>query len=48
MILAWGYSHIVGWGCCAAGFTKVQPFTRPTFANFVTLYLTKNAYGNCS
>ena len=27
----------------AAGFAKVLPFTRPNFANFATLYLTKNA-----
>ena len=31
-----------GWGC-AAGFAKVLPFTRTIFANFVTLYQTKNA-----
>ena len=31
-----------GWGC-AAGFSKVLPFTRPNFANFLTLYQTKNA-----
>ena len=29
-----------GWGC-DAGFAKVLPFTRPNFANFVTLYQTK-------
>ena len=34
-----GYSHIV-WVGCAAGFAKVLPFTRPNFANFVTLYQT--------
>ena len=31
-----------GWGC-ADGFAKALPFTRPNFANFVTLYQTKNA-----
>ena len=36
------YSHIV-WVGCAAGFAKVLPFTRSSFANFVTLYQTKNA-----
>ena len=38
------YSHIV-WVGCVAGLTKVIPFNRPTFANFVTLYQTtyKNA-----
>ena len=30
-------------GGCAAGFAKVLPFNRPNFANFVTLYPTKNA-----
>ena len=30
-------------GGCAVGFAKVLPFTRPNFANFVTLYQTKIA-----
>ena len=30
-------------GGSAAGFAKVLPFTRLNFANFVTLYQTKNA-----
>ena len=31
-------------GGCAAGFAKVLPFTRPNFANFVTLYQIENAH----
>ena len=37
-----GNSHIV-WVGCAARFAKFLPFTRLNFANFVTLYRTKNA-----
>ena len=37
--------YSLGGGTCAAGFAKVQPFTRSNFANFVTLYQTKL---NCS
>ena len=36
------YSHMV-WVGCVAGFMKVLPFTGLNFADFVTLYQSKNA-----